>query len=62
MVSGIAPLASGFAPFAVSGELLRVPIPGGVPAATFTWVGALTQAGSANVIGAVDEVPFSLSP
>ncbi len=62
VVPGIAPLASGFAPFAVSGELLRVTIPGGVPAATFTWVGALTQAGTANVIGAVDEVPFTFEP
>jgi hypothetical protein len=62
VVPGIVPLASGFAPFAVSGEVLRVTIPGGVPAATFTWVGALTQAGTANVIPEIDEVPFSLSP
>ena len=62
VVPGIAPLASGFTPVPASGELLRVSIPGGVPAATFTWIGALTQAGTGNVIGVIDEVPFTLSP
>ena len=62
VVPGIAPLASGFTAVPASGEVLRVPIPAGVPAATFSWIGALTHAGTSNVIGAIDEVPFALSP
>ena len=62
VVPGAVPLAGGYTLFPLSGELLRIQLPDGIPAGTFTWVGQVTQAGTPNVIGVVDEVPFTLVP
>ena len=62
VVPGVYPIATNFAPFAVSGPVLSAQIPPGLPSATFTWIGELRQTGTANVIPTRDEVPFTLAP
>lgn len=62
LVPGIVPIATGFAPFVFAGELLRVPVPAGVPVGGYAWLGALTQAGTLNVIGGIDEAAFTVNP
>lgn len=62
VVPGIVPIARGFTPFPFSGELLRVPIPAGVPGGSYAWLAGLTEAGTGNVIGAIDQEPFTVTP
>ena len=58
---GAVPFTTGLAPFPLSGRLFEFPIPPGLPAQTFTWIGQLTHAGTGVVIGVPDEVPFTFT-
>ncbi len=62
IVPGMYPIATNFSPFPISGPLLTAQIPPGLPAATYTWISQLTQAGTLNVIGTPDQLPFTLTP
>jgi hypothetical protein len=62
LVPGVVPIARGFTPFAFSGVLLTTPLPGSLPAGTYQWRTALTQAGTGIIIGTVDVTPFTFTP
>ena len=61
VVPGIVPIARGLTPFAFSGELLRYTFTGTEPVGTYTWKAVLTQAGTGNIIGSIQELQFSFS-
>jgi hypothetical protein len=62
IVPGIVPIATGFAPIPLTRRLLSYTFNGGEPAGTYTWMSALTQAGTGNIIGSIQQVPFAFSP
>ncbi|MGH7263802.1 MAG: hypothetical protein ACREMB_02960, partial [Candidatus Rokuibacteriota bacterium] len=62
LAPGIVPVATGFTPGVFFGEALRVVIPPGLPPATASWKAALVHAGTATVIGPIDDEPFSVGP
>jgi hypothetical protein len=61
-VLGVVPIARRIAPVPVSGELLRATLRGDEPPGTYTWITALTEAGTTTVVGPIDEQPFTLTP
>jgi hypothetical protein len=61
-VPGILPIARGIAPVPVSGELLRATLRGDEAPGTYTWITALTETGTTNVVGPVAEQPFTVMP
>ena len=61
-VPGVVPIARGFLPTSLSGELLRYRFAGTEPVGSYTVTGALTVAGTGNVIGAIGERPFTFNP
>jgi hypothetical protein len=62
VVLGVVPIARRIAPVPVSGELLRATLRGDEPPGTYTWITALTEAGTTTVVGPIDEQPFTLTP
>lgn len=62
LTRGIVPIARGFAPFPFSGEVLRYAFGGGEPAGTYTWLSALTEPDTVNVIGTIDQDAFTFGP
>ena len=62
LVPGLAPLARGFIPVDFDGLLLQLQVPLGTPAGTYTWMSALTDAGTLNLRSAVVERRFTVLP
>lgn len=62
IVPGIVPIARGLPATSFSGELLRYRFTGTEPVGSYTVLGALTVAGTGNVIGAIGERPFTFGP
>ena len=62
VVPGIVPIAQGLTPFAFNGELLRYAFSGVEPSGTYTWMSALSDPGTLNVIGSIDQHPFTFGP
>jgi hypothetical protein len=60
LVPGIVPIATGITPTPLTRQLLSYTFNGGEPAGTYTWMSALTQAGTGNIIGSIQEVPFTV--
>jgi subtilisin family serine protease len=61
-VPGIVPIARGFVPFAVTAELVRYPFGGTEPVGNYAWFATLGEAGTTNVLGGIDQDPFTFSP
>jgi hypothetical protein len=59
-VSGVAPIARHVIPIRFSGEIFRFSLTGAEPVGSYAWYAALTQADTLNVVGAVDDAPFSI--
>jgi hypothetical protein len=62
LVPGIVPIASGLTPFPFTGDLLRYTLTGLEPVGTYTWRYALTEAGTADLLPFVAEIPFTVVP
>lgn len=62
VVPGIVPIATGFAPFPFSGQLVAYTFTGLEPPGVYTVLVALTQPGTLNIIGAIQQTPFSFAP
>jgi hypothetical protein len=60
LVPGIVPIATGITPIPLTRQLLSYTFNGGEPAGTYTWMSALTQAGTGTIIGSIQEVPFTV--
>jgi hypothetical protein len=61
-VPGFVPIAAGVSPGPFSGEVLRHTFGGGEPAGEYLVQAGLTEAGTANVIGAIASRAFSFAP
>jgi YD repeat-containing protein len=62
VVPGIVPIATGFVPFPVSGPLLAYTFTGLEPPGAYTVFVALTQPGTLNVIGGLQQTPLTFAP
>ncbi|HEX9636980.1 MAG TPA: hypothetical protein VGB99_05570 [Acidobacteriota bacterium] len=62
LAPGLVPIVRGLTPILFSGELLRYNFTGFEPAGDYNWYAGLTQAGTATVIGTIDQDPFRFSP
>ena len=61
-VPGFVAIAAGVTPFPFSGEVLRYTFGGGEPGGDYLVQAGLTEAGTANVIGAIASQAFSFGP
>jgi len=62
LVPGLAPLQRNFVPVDFDGQLLQLQVPAGTPAGTYTWMSALTEAGTLNLLSAISERTFTVTP
>jgi hypothetical protein len=62
LVPGLAPIARNFIPVDVDALLLQLQIPLGTPAGTYTWMSALTDAGTRNLRSGIVERSFTIQP
>jgi hypothetical protein len=62
LIPGLAPLVRNFIPVDFDGALLQLQIPAGTPAGTYTWMSALTDAGTMNLRSGVSERSFTVQP
>jgi uncharacterized repeat protein (TIGR01451 family) len=62
LVPGIVPIATRLTPVPFSGQLISYTFTGSEPIGAYAWMAALTQAGTLNVLGSIQEVPFTFSP
>ncbi len=62
LVPGLVPIARGFVPGPFQGVVAQVAIPRGAPAGRYTWLSALTAAGTLNLLTPISESVFSITP
>ena len=62
LVPGLAPLVRNFVPVDYDGQLLQLQVPAGTPAGTYTWMSALTEAGTLNLLSPIAERTFTVTP
>jgi hypothetical protein len=62
VVPEIVPIASRFIPFPLTAEVARYTFGAADPPGDYTWFAALTEPGTATVVGAIDMDPFTLAP
>jgi len=61
-VPGLAPLVRNFVPVDFSGTLLQLQVPAGTPPGVYTWMSALTDAGTLNLRSGISERTFTVLP
>jgi hypothetical protein len=62
LVPGLAPVARNFIPVDLDVVLLRLQVPLGTPAGTYTWMSVLTDAGTLNLRSSISERSFTVQP
>ena len=62
LVPGIVPLARNFVPVNLDVEILALQVPAGTPPGVYTWLSALTEAGTMNLLTGIAEQPFTIAP
>jgi hypothetical protein len=62
LVPGVVPIARGFRPFRFEGVVARITIPRGAPAGRYTWLSALTEAGTLNLLTPISTSVFTITP
>lgn len=62
VVPGIVPIVTGLTPFGGSGLLLSHTFTGTEPPGSYTWMAALTQAGTLSLIGFINQQTFTFLP
>jgi hypothetical protein len=62
VVPGIVPIATGFTPFSFTGVLFQHQLTGGEPQGPYALLAGLTQTGTLNIIGTIDEKDFTIGP
>jgi alpha-tubulin suppressor-like RCC1 family protein len=61
-VPGIAPFVTGFTPPPFSGTIFSYQFTGAEPPGLYSWFAALTQTGTLNVVGSIDQNSFTFTP
>jgi subtilisin family serine protease len=61
-VPGIVPAGGNFVPLTFNGEIVTYTFGGGETTGSYDWFAGLTQPGTLNVVGAVDQDTFTFSP
>jgi hypothetical protein len=61
-VLGIVPIARNVKPVNFNGVIASISIPPGAPAGTYTWLSALTSAGTMNLVSDISERHFVITP
>jgi len=59
-VAGIVPVVRNIMPVTFSGNVLQLVIPPGAPPGTYTWLSALTSAGTLNLMTPITETSFTI--
>lgn len=62
LVPGLVPIARNFVPTNFVGEILNLRVPGGTPPGYYTWMSALTEAGTLNLLSGISERRFTVTP
>ena len=62
LVPGLVPVARGFVPFPYEGAVAQVAVPRGAPPGRYTWLSALTAAGTLNLLTPISESVFTITP
>ena len=62
LVPGLAPLVRNFVPVDYDGQILQLQVPAGTPAGIYTWMSALTEAGTLNLLSPIAERSFTVTP
>jgi hypothetical protein len=62
LVPGLVPIARGLVPFPFEGVVAQLPIPPGAPAGRYTWLSALTESGTLNLMTPISETVFTITP
>jgi hypothetical protein len=60
IVPGVLPIARGVTPARFTGEIVRYTFQGDEPVGTHAWLGAIAQAGTARLLGPVDQKDFTV--
>ncbi len=61
-VPGLVPIARNFVPMNLDLEVLALTIPPGTPPGVYTWMTALTEAGTLNLLTGISEQSFTIRP
>ena len=61
LVPGLVPIARGLVPFEFTGDVAQYVLTGAEPAGAYTWLSALTEPGTLNVIGGIQSTTFTIS-
>jgi hypothetical protein len=62
LVPGLVPVVRNFVPVNLDAEVLVLPIPAGTPPGVYTWLTALTEAGTLNLITPIASQTFTVTP
>ena len=62
LVAGLVPLARNFVPVDLDAEILALQIPAGTPPGVYTWLSALTQAGTLDLLTGISERSVTVTP
>ena len=62
LVPGLVPLVRNFVPVDFDGTLLQLQVPPGTPPGLYTWMSALTDAGTLNLRSSISETAFRVEP
>lgn len=62
LVPGLVPLVRNFVPIDFDGTLLQLAVPAGTPAGVYTWMSALTDAGTLSLRSGISESSFTIQP
>jgi len=62
LVPGLVPIARGIVPSTYSAPIAQIPIPRGTPPGRYTWLSALTAAGTLNLLTPISESVFTIKP
>jgi hypothetical protein len=61
LVPGLVPIVSNLTPMEYEGVVAQITIPAGAPVGTYSWLSALTSAGTLNLVSPITETVFTIT-